>query len=110
MTAYLLRRFLTSLVILLGVSVVIFALLHTIYPSPAIDLLGIRADPHSVAAWNRSHGFDDPFIVQYFRYLSGLTQGNLGYSYKLNQSVAQLFSERWARSAWLSPCSPRQQW
>jgi peptide/nickel transport system permease protein len=102
MTAYLIRRFLTSLVILLGVSFVVFALLHTIYPSPAIDVLGIRTSPLSIAAWNKSHGFDDPFIVQYFHYLNRLAHGNLGYSYKLNQSVVQLFGERWARSAWLS--------
>ena len=102
MTAYLVRRFLTSLVILLGVSFVVFVLLHTIYPSPAIDVLGIRTSPLSIAAWNKSHGFDDPFTVQYFHYLNRLAHGDLGYSYKLNQSVAQLFGERWARSAWLS--------
>jgi peptide/nickel transport system permease protein len=102
MTAYLTRRSFTSLVILLGVSFVVFVLLHAIYPSPAIDVLGIRTDPHSIAAWNKSHGFDDPFIVQYFHYLNQLAHGDLGYSYKLNQSVAQLFGQRWARSAWLS--------
>jgi peptide/nickel transport system permease protein len=105
MTGYLIRRFITSLVILLGVSAFIFFLLHTIYPSPAIDVLGQRASPLSVVAWNKSHGFDDPFIVQFFRYLGQLLHGNLGYSYKLNQSVAQLFSERWARSAWLTGSS-----
>jgi peptide/nickel transport system permease protein len=40
--------------------------------------------------------------VQYLRYLDQLVHGNLGYSYKLNQSVAALFAERWMRSAYLS--------
>ena len=40
--------------------------------------------------------------MQYLRYLNQLLHGNLGYSYKLNQSVAALFQERWLRSAYLS--------
>jgi peptide/nickel transport system permease protein len=105
MTGYLIRRFFTSIIILLGVSIFIFFLLHTIYPSPAIDVLGQKASPLALADWNRTHGFDDPFIVQFFHYLNQLVQGNLGFSYKLNQSVAQLFGERWARSAFLSGSS-----
>jgi peptide/nickel transport system permease protein len=102
MTGYLLRRAGTSLVVLFGVSLFIFLLLHAIYPSPAIDVLGPHANRVSLAAWNRQHGFDDPVIVQYLRYVSHLLHGNLGYSYKLNQSVASLLRERWARSAYLS--------
>jgi peptide/nickel transport system permease protein len=102
MTGYLLRRAGTSLVVLFGVSLFIFLLLHAIYPSPAIDVLGPHANRVSLAAWNKQHGFDDPVVVQYLRYVGQLLHGNLGYSYKLNQSVAALFGERWARSAYLS--------
>jgi peptide/nickel transport system permease protein len=102
MTGYLLRRAGTSLVVLFGVSLFIFLLLHVIYPSPAIDVLGPHANRVSLAAWNKQHGFDDPVIVQYLRYVGHLLRGNLGYSYKLNQSVAALLRERWARSAYLS--------
>jgi peptide/nickel transport system permease protein len=55
-----------------------------------------------VAAWNAENGFDQPIIVQYWHYVYALLHGNLGYSYKLNQSVAALFGERWARSLYLS--------
>ena len=102
MTGYLLRRAGTSLVVLFGVSLFIFLLLHAIYPSPAIDVLGPHANRVSLAAWNKQHGFDDPVVVQYLRYVGQRLHGNLGYSYKLNQSVAALFGERWARSAYLS--------
>ena len=44
MIGYIVRRIGTSIVILIGVSVFIFALLHAIYPSPAIDVLGSRAN------------------------------------------------------------------
>jgi peptide/nickel transport system permease protein len=102
---YIARRIGTSIVVLIGVSIFIFALLHAIYPSPAIDVLGSRANSTLIAAWNKQNGFDDPWIVQYLRYMGDLLRGNMGYSYKLNQSVASLLSEVWARSAWLSGAS-----
>ena len=102
MTVYLLRRIGTSIVVVLGVSIFVFLLLHIIYPSPAIDVLGPRANRVSIAAWNREHGFDNPWLVQYLHYMQHLLQGNFGYSYKANQSVSALFAERWARSAYLS--------
>ena len=105
MTGYLLRRAGTSIVVLIGVSIFVFFLLHTIYPSPAIDVLGQRADPTAVARWNQDHGFNDPFVVQYLHYLNNLLHGNLGYSYKVNQSVLALFSARWARSMYISAVS-----
>ena len=105
MIRYIARRIGTSIVVLIGVSIFIFALLHAIYPSPAIDVLGSRANSTLIAAWNKQNGFDDPWIVQYLRYMGDLLRGNMGYSYKLNQSVASLLSEVWARSAWLSGAS-----
>ena len=119
MTAYLSRRFATSLVILIGISVfvfillravfillrAVFILLRAVFPSPAIVVLGPKASPQAIAAWNEQNGFSDPIIVQYWHYLSGVLHGNLGYSYKLNQPVAALFQERWARSLYLSGMS-----
>ena len=102
MTAYLIRRAGTSLVILIGISIFVFMLLRAVFPSPAVVVLGPKATPSAVAAWNAQNGFDEPIIVQYWHYINALLHGNLGYSYKLNQSVAALFGERWARSLYLS--------
>jgi peptide/nickel transport system permease protein len=104
-SAYLIRRFLTSIVVLIGVSIFIFGLLHVIFPSPAIDVLGPRANRVTIAAFNQANGFNKPWIVQYLRYMNNLVHGNFGYSYKLNQSVAALFDGVWARSAYLSGIS-----
>lgn len=101
-TAYLIRRAGTSLVILIGISIFIFILLHSVFPSPAIVVLGPKASPPAVAEWNAQNGYSDPVIVQYWHYMYALLHGNLGYSYKLNQTVAALFGERWARSLYLS--------
>jgi peptide/nickel transport system permease protein len=104
-SAYLLRRIGTSIVVLIGISIFIFVLLHAIYPTPARAVLGLRATNAQVAAFNKANGFDDPVIVQYLRYMNGLLHGNLGYSFSENQTVASLFAERVARSAYLSGMS-----
>src|SRR6266581_7559378 len=52
MTAYLIRRIGTSIVILIGISIFVFILLHSVFPSPAIVILGPKATPKAVAAWN----------------------------------------------------------
>jgi peptide/nickel transport system permease protein len=101
-TAYLLRRLGTSIIVLIGISIFIYLLLHAIYPSPARDVLGLRANNAQIAAWNKENGFDRPVLAQYLSYMNGLLHGNLGYSYANNQTVASLFQERVARSAYLS--------
>jgi peptide/nickel transport system permease protein len=105
LTAYLIRRCGTSVVILIGISIFVFVLLHAVFPSPAIVVLGPKANPAAIKAWNDANGFAAPWIVQYWHYVIGALHGNLGFSYKLNQSVAALFGERWERSAYLSGVS-----
>ena len=105
MTGYILRRFGTSILVLFLVSIGIFFLLHLIYPEPGIDVLGSKASAANIAAWNKQNGFDNPWIVQYLDYIGRLLRGNLGYSYKLNQSVTQLMGEYWVHSAYLSGVS-----
>jgi peptide/nickel transport system permease protein len=105
LTAYLIRRCGTSVVILIGISIFVFVLLHAVFPSPAIVVLGPKANPVAIKAWNDANGFAAPWIVQYWHYVIGALHGNLGFSYKLNQSVAALFGERWERSAYLSGVS-----
>jgi peptide/nickel transport system permease protein len=105
MITYLVRRFFTSVVVLIGVSIFIFVLLHISYPSPARAVLGLQARPAQVNAWNKANGYDDPVLVQYLHYLNQLLHGNFGYSYVENQSVVALFKERIARSVYLSGIS-----
>jgi peptide/nickel transport system permease protein len=104
-TGYILRRFGTSILVVLLVSIGIFFMLHLIYPEPGLDVLGSKANAVTIAAWNKQNGFDNPWIVQYLDYIGRLLKGNLGYSYKLNQSVTQLMGEYWVHSAYLSGVS-----
>ena len=52
MTAYLLRRLGTSIIVLIGISIFVFILLRAVFPSPAIVVLGPKASPQAIAAWN----------------------------------------------------------
>jgi peptide/nickel transport system permease protein len=103
--SYLARRLIASIIVVFGISIVMFGLLHAVYPSPARDVIGLRASVTAVNAWNKANGYDDPVAVQYLRYLNNVLHGNLGYSYAANQTVSALFMQRAARSAYLSGIS-----
>ena len=105
MTGYVIRRLMMAIIVVLGIAAVTFLLLHWLSPSPVYDVLGNKAQPVSVASWNRLHGYDRPEIVQFFSYLGNLVQLNFGYSYKLSQSVSALFNENAGRTAYLSGAS-----
>jgi peptide/nickel transport system permease protein len=102
LTAYILRRLGISVVVAVGLTAVTFAMLHVIAPSPGRAILGDKASPLAVAAFNKAHGYDRPLWAQFVSYLHQLLSGNLGYSYKLNQTVNSLLAENWARSAYLT--------
>lgn len=102
MGSYLLRRLGASIVILVGVSIIAFVLMHAFYPLPGRDVLGLKASSAQVAAFNRDNGYTGPVTVQYWHYLDRWLHGNLGYSVSLNQSVAALFEQRVLRSLYLS--------
>lgn len=105
MTGYLIRRLATAVIVLIGIVLVTFVMLHVIAPSPGRAALGLRASPLQVAAYNRTNGYDRPIIVQFLSYLNQVIHGNLGFSYKLNQPVATAIAEKAPLSGFLSGVS-----
>ncbi len=101
MLSYVLRRALTSLIVIVGISVVTYALLHLMSPSPGRTILGLEASPEAVAAFNHEHGFDRSVVIQYLSYMGDLFRGDLGHSYKLNQDVTALLAQNAGRTAML---------
>lgn len=99
---FLLRRVLVSIVVLLGISLVVFLMLHLISESPGRAVLGQQASQAAVDAFNRENGFDRPVMIQYLDYLAQLLRGDLGRSYKLNEDVGVLLMQNAPRSAMLS--------
>ncbi|MDP4033705.1 MAG: ABC transporter permease [Pseudorhodobacter sp.] len=94
MTAYLARRLVQSLLILLGVSLITFVLLYVLPADPVRQIAGRSATPQTVANIREQLGLDQPFILQYGRYLGGLVQGDMGRSYLQKTEVATLIGSR----------------
>ena len=105
MTAYLIRRFAISLVVILGIALLTFVATHAIAPTPGRAVLGEKASIAAVNAFNQAHGYNRAVWAQFGSYLWQLVHGNLGYSYKLNQSVDSLIVENAPHSMWLSGSS-----
>jgi peptide/nickel transport system permease protein len=83
MFTYIVRRLGLMLVTLFGISIVIFFLLR-IVPGNIVDILFDAAgfvDPADKANLERDLGIDQPLVVQYLHWISGLLRGDLGYSY-----------------------------
>ncbi len=93
---YLLRRGLWTVAALLGVSVVIFLLVHLI-PGTIVDILGGgegQLSPEQRAAVMHQFGLDRPLPVQYAYWLGSIAQGNFGWSFRSGQPVGQLLVSR----------------
>lgn len=94
MAAYLARRLIQSALILLGVSFITFFLLFILPADPVRQIAGRSATAETVENIRTQLGLDQPFLVQYGRYLGGLVQGDLGRSYLQKTDVATLIASR----------------
>jgi peptide/nickel transport system permease protein len=94
MAAYLVRRFVQAILILLGVSLVTFVLLFVLPADPARQLAGRSATVETVESIRHQLGLDRPFHEQYLRYLGALAQGDLGRSYQQKTEVSTLIAAR----------------
>ena len=93
MTGFLIRRVLQAVLVTFLVSVFTLALVHLFPGGPIRALLGPRATPQQISYYNALYGFNRPFYVQYGKWVWALLHGNLGFSVKLNQSVASLIAQ-----------------
>jgi len=80
--------------VLIGVTIIVFVLIHLIPGDPALSMLGIHARPEAVTALRHNLGLDKPLWEQYAIYLGNLVQLDLGDSIKYKQSVASLIPKR----------------
>ncbi|MDQ7820007.1 MAG: ABC transporter permease [Armatimonadota bacterium] len=90
---FLIRRLVQLVIVLLGVSAVVFGIVR-LTGDPVIILLGESASPEAVAAMRRELGLDRPIYVQYFRFLASVVRGDFGDSLRYRQPALSLFIER----------------
>ncbi len=94
MLGYIFRRFLQAIVVVFGVVLIVFLMTKLIPGGEAAAALGPRRSPQQVANFNRINGLDLPTYDQFYHYVKNLLHLNLGYSYKENEGVKELISQR----------------
>ena len=87
MVKYLIRRILSVIPVLLGVSIVVFLMVHLIPGDPVQHILGEFAAPERVEQLRNQLGLNDPLPVQYFNFLGKALHGDLGRSLISNTPV-----------------------
>ena len=94
MLAYLARRLLLTVPVLLGVATLVFALIHFIPGDPARAILGDVASETDIAQLRQQLDLDRPLAVQYVAFLGGLARADLGTSLRTGTPVASQILER----------------
>lgn len=87
MGRYVLRRTAQAALALLGVSIVVFALIHLVPGDPVRTALGTRFDQELYDALIARAGLDQPLLLQYWNWLTGALTGDLGVSFRTGQPV-----------------------
>jgi ABC-type dipeptide/oligopeptide/nickel transport system permease component len=88
-TQFIFRRLLMAVPVLLGITVLVFSILHLIPGNPAqILLFGSSPTPQQIANLDKQLGLTGSIFSQYWNYLVQLLHGNLGFSYSSHQTVA----------------------
>ncbi len=105
MTAYLIRRVLALLPVLLVVLTVVFLLIHLIPGDPVSVMLGPDATPAQIQATRQSLGLDRPLYEQLFKFYGRVLRGDLGRSYFLDRPVTVALLERAEPTLVLTGCA-----
>jgi peptide/nickel transport system permease protein len=93
MIGYIARRLAISVPILIGISLLVFLMLHSAGSDPALLILRSHADPESIARVRHELGLDRPLAVQYLDFIGNAVTGDFGRSYRSNAKVAdEVFS------------------
>ncbi|WP_336741888.1 ABC transporter permease [Aureimonas altamirensis] len=96
MAATILKRLLAAVPVLVGLSILVFAIMAMIPGDTALAILGSYATPENVARLNAQLGLDRSLPEQYLIWAGNLLQGDLGQSYILNRPVLDEVSERFS--------------
>jgi peptide/nickel transport system permease protein len=102
MTGYILRRVGQAVLVMLGVSVIVFLLVHLVPGDPIRRSLGTRYDPDVYRILYERAGFDRPLAEQYVRWLGSALTGDLGVSFRNGRPVTALVLERLPATALLA--------
>ncbi|MEJ3716719.1 MULTISPECIES: ABC transporter permease [Paenibacillus] len=89
MNSYIVKRLAILIPVLLGMTLIVFSIIHAIPGDPAETILGDKATEQSKQALREQLGLDKPWLQQYGTYLSELARGDLGDSIRTRQPIAR---------------------
>ncbi len=87
--AYSIRRIFMLIPVLLGMSIVVFSIIHAIPGDPALTILGEKASPKALEELRQALGLNNPWYVQYFDYMKQILTGDLGKSLHSGAKIEQ---------------------
>jgi len=99
--AYILRRLLQAIPVVIGVTVIVFFMIHLVPGDPARTMLGVHATPRRVALLHHEWGLDRSLPAQYVLFMKRLLHGDLGTSLIYNVSAWSLIWGRLPVTLWL---------
>jgi peptide/nickel transport system permease protein len=105
MIAYVIRRLLSTVVVMAVVAFVVFSLLYLTPGDPAAVIAGDIATDEDIRRIHERLGLDDPFLVQFGRWVLALARGDLGTSIFTNLPVTQLIGQRIEPTVSLTLCT-----
>ncbi|HEX6792314.1 MAG TPA: ABC transporter permease [Casimicrobiaceae bacterium] len=105
MTAYIIRRLFSTLVVMAVVAFVVFSLLYLTPGDPAAVIAGDIATSEDIQRIHQRLGLDDPFLVRFGRWVGALSHGDLGTSIFTNLPVTQLIGQRVEPTLSLTLCT-----
>lgn len=98
---FLVRRLLQAIPVVIGVTIIVFFLIHLVPGNPARTALGTHATPQAVRALEIKWGLNKSLPSQYMLFMQHLLSGNLGTSLRYEQPAAALVAERMPVTLWL---------
>ncbi len=105
MLSYILKRIISAIPVLLGVTLIVYFIISLIPGDPATAILGSFATPENVKNLNSQLGLDKPIWQRYFIWLYNILQGDFGRSFSLNRPVIDEILERFNATIILSGTS-----
>ena len=105
MFAYVVRRLFQVVPVLLGVTIIVFGMVHLIPGDPAEILAGSNATIEDIQSIRQKLSLDKPLMEQYFIYMKNIFKGDLGTSIRTRRPVLEDMIPRYGNSLLLASCS-----
>lgn len=105
MFEYIVKRLLLGILVLLSLSILLFAIMHSMPGDPIQLIAGDRTDPQRIIELREKFGLDKPIYIQYFKWLTNALRGDFGLSILASQPVSELIMNRFKYTLMLSGVS-----